>query len=917
LKKVFFVSLIGVVVLCFSMIPLYSLCLAGSLGFTMIPCFFSGDQNAYFCNPDNLLALCLIWVTIPVVGIFLYGSKTILLKVRDKFVLRLIDIQRVSSQKKSISNLTIRNGCLAISFACVFITHFDGIFFGASLIPSNYSGVLAEEGYHQHVETLPERQGRRVTDGQFDLGAAAWQMEPMRYFMRRCILEGESPYWNPYSATGSLGPETLVDVKFSVITIAAALLPFGGYSHQITLLGLLFISSFCLAYLLRRHLVLSYPAVVVGVFCFLNNGFIQTTLMTQMGTPFLLFPVVLLACLSFLSDQRRTSFLAMVFAWSILYSHTFLPSVLLISTFVFLISLAYLVSGPSSRCFRMFPMFCIGPVFGIALLAFMYLPIVESFKYVSLVEEYGRRSIAGIEVKNFISFITPKHFWESYNAFDRYRDMLHSKSLVEYVCHVGVLPFVLVSLGCFGWKHSKRNIVGFCVVFAVFCLLRVFGYIPLFDQMPGFRYIHLHYWYQGVCVAAIFLATIGFDIFYKNEYRVRGPMMLFLSVVLLSVYLAAGEVLLRSIEFRYVIVLFLLVLCGIAFLAFGKLRIWDKSREYLAIGFISLVVLEGLYYINHAKPIIEDTYASSSVVLDYLKETDREDGLPVRLINFTRKGLYPEWGSALEISQVGSLNSSELPWYKEFYRSRFGEERGFKFMAFGSNRVKVLNFEELSFIVSGVEYAMVGLNDTDVLLRLGDSGFVEYARDRHRILLRNPNAVQRTWFASQISLGDGYQNHDLNSVYNIVETDDRDFFESVKAAQSEVRGSMEEVVCDDASFSEYLEVIHFSNAKVEIKGRTEFSGVLVFADAWHPNWSATVNGISTKVAKVNGAFRGIKVDPGEYHIVMKYRPKTLTAGIVISSLTLFALAMLLVLGVHKTRKTQFRAKVADGVRENS
>jgi hypothetical protein len=37
-----------------------------------------------------------------------------------------------------------------------------------------------------------------------DIGGAIWQSEPMMEFMRHTLWTLDSPYWNPYSAAGSL-----------------------------------------------------------------------------------------------------------------------------------------------------------------------------------------------------------------------------------------------------------------------------------------------------------------------------------------------------------------------------------------------------------------------------------------------------------------------------------------------------------------------------------------------------------------------------------------------------------------------------------------------------------------------------------------------------------------------------------------
>jgi hypothetical protein len=55
-------------------------------------------------------------------------------------------------------------------------------------------------------------------------------------FMRFCFQTGNSAFWNPYSGMGSLGPDSLVDQKFSVFTVLNALLGGGSLVYNVTLL---------------------------------------------------------------------------------------------------------------------------------------------------------------------------------------------------------------------------------------------------------------------------------------------------------------------------------------------------------------------------------------------------------------------------------------------------------------------------------------------------------------------------------------------------------------------------------------------------------------------------------------------------------------------------------------------------------
>ena len=66
-------------------------------------------------------------------------------------------------------------------------------------------------------------------------------------------------------------------------------------------------------------------------------------------------------------------------------------------------------------------------------------------------------------------------------------------------------------------------------------------------------------------------------------------------------------------------------------------------------------------------------------------------------------------------------------------------------------------------------------------------------------------------------------------------------------------------------------------------------------DAWHPNWTVTVDGVARHLGRVDEAFRGVVLEPGAHTIEMRYRPRTLVAGQAVSLATLLALSVLLLL----------------------
>ena len=74
---------------------------------------------------------------------------------------------------------------------------------------------------------------------------------------------------------------------------------------------------------------------------------------------------------------------------------------------------------------------------------------------------------------------------------------------------------------------------------------------------------------------------------------------------------------------------------------------------------------------------------------------------------------------------------------------------------------------------------------------------------------------------------------------------------------------------------------------------TRAPGLLVVADSWMPGWTANVDGRPAPVLRGNGAQRVIPLpEPGSHSVFMQYRPPGLSAGCIITILSILAWAVM-------------------------
>ena len=180
------------------------------------------------------------------------------------------------------------------------------------------------------VSLYPERRKRQVIHGLNDHGGAVRQSEPMHGFMAHIFRNGESPYWNPYSATGSLGPETLVDIKFSPFTLLNALAGGTNKTFHAIILSLYVVCLFALIRTVRLYFGFgTVTAFAVAVVYFLG-GYHVAYLNSNVTQTLLYFPVLLLALCWFASRPTMVRWLVAVAANIPVLLTTFLPTTVLV-----------------------------------------------------------------------------------------------------------------------------------------------------------------------------------------------------------------------------------------------------------------------------------------------------------------------------------------------------------------------------------------------------------------------------------------------------------------------------------------------------------------------------------------------------------------------------------------------------------
>lgn len=103
--------------------------------------------------------------------------------------------------------------------------------------------------------------------------------------------------------------------------------------------------------------------------------------------------------------------------------------------------------------------------------------------------------------------------------------------------------------------------------------------------------------------------------------------------------------------------------------------------------------------------------------------------------------------------------------------------------------------------------------------------------------------------------------------------------------------------CDGTST---VEVIRYSASSIRVRARMNCDGLVVIAMTNFPGWSATIGGRATPIVETNGVMPALMVAAGEHEIEIRYRPRSVAIGAVLTAIGWVAT---LILAVRRDQAT--------------
>jgi hypothetical protein len=750
------------------------------------------------------------------------------------------------------------------------------VFLGGSLSPVGLNGVVDRNARPASVQVYPNIPSKDAKTGLQDIGARAWQLVPATKFVHRSLNDNESISWNPYSAAGSLGPETVADLKLSPFVWLVAIFGASATAFTFVLLGFMVLALYCLQRFFVKTLGFGRMAGVAACLAFLFTGFGASDFNSSVGAPYILFPIVLYAITEYRRRGRAPRLLAAVAAYAGFILTTFVSVQLLMLVFVHAVAIATDASltpraaGESTphRVANLLRRQLLVPLLALGVTAFAWLPILDALRHAGGdITSYGSRTLASSGKLRMLKILSP---WLS-----------DSKPWVGYI---GIAPLVLIAAAWPRARRRERGILAVCIGLGAFGLV-LHTSVPLIQRignLPGLRSIRGDYWAALVAAALTIGLGVAIAVISRRGASAAGAALVggVLGLGMLGAWFG-------NFVLSWSVVPFLGVVAGIAVIA-ALVRIAHASRNasrrrLLVLACVALVAVELFSYQNHTRLKRFDVEQHMPGYVRYLQKHLGTD----RVLSAGRGAIYPEWGSALGISQVETENVMQIPSYRTFFQQYVDRAENGLFLQIGAN--SNVRFAPVAAALSLLSVRYIVVDET---LSRFDAAARKYyplvyddtAAGVH--VYRNDAAFDNAFLSPALTT---HRAPPGNYTRRSTQTDDHALLALAHNAGVPTTAAA-------GTRSGDAKVVDKTNTRVEIRIDAKTPAVLVLTDSYYRNWSVRINGRPAHLGRVDDIARGVVVPKGTATVTFQYRSPARSVGMLVSYLTVIGLALALLGG---------------------
>ena len=760
---------------------------------------------------------------------------------------------------------------------------------------------------------------------------------PWLKFWKQNLLDGDIPFWDPYSGLGrpfAADSQTAVFYPLHVLFLLFRV----SFALKICLALHLFIAGASM-YGLGRHWKLDiFPSLLCAISFMFSTWIIAsmeflTKFTTIAWTPLTLLVMTRWQCRwqshtthlpwpgRFWDNFHLTALLGILFAVQYLagYVPMFLWSLILVLFFVF-----------ATGVFRRDSPLFFGSFFAFALAGFIaFLLITPQFLLNWELIHYSERasamdpglSSASLHPRHLLTLLMPYLYGRP-----GYSGQFWGKTLFEFwlgSCYVGILPILFMPLSTLyffrhhgrGEKDDRHFLVLFWIMIGIFGFLLASGqYTPiyqfLYDHVPGFnRFRWPPYFLVWVLVSLSMLSALGYQALLDDTNQASRRMSIAIllpwTCLLLALVLGAlfsstdplthgltGEAFHRAsmrlaqVKNDEFLALFFIVLCLIALIPYffyPRLRSFHRWSHLviLAICFSNLFVISRqIHFI--AQDGIYDREPELLKAIKPIASTDRVHSYGGDMGLWTYGSRDP---SVFEWAIAAGVGSTWVPFH--VFQTWEGGMKQQLFKAIYNSLPNRSSFEANRLLdLMNVRYLVHGDDMQQEILR-GQGSKKVRLEERSSCLPRaylvrrwTPISEPRETFQKLLSTS--------------FDPREEAIIDPASSEQPPIPpNSQLEHKNSDAGKPTGIQSIQYRANQVRIDFLARDRSLLVLTDAWYPGWKAFMDGADRPIWRVNLLFRGILVNPGAHSVLFVYDPWQFRLGEWISLATALSLGFLL------------------------
>jgi hypothetical protein len=303
-----------------------------------------------------------------------------------------------------------------------------------------------------------------------------------------------------------------------------------------------------------------------------------------------------------------------------------------------------------------------------------------------------------------------------------------------------------------------------------------------------------------------------------------------------------------------------------------------KLKAEWMIGAIALLCLIDMWQVNK-RYLNDDMFVEKSVrdTPQQMTATDKQilqdKSLDYRVLNLATS-TFNENETSYYHKSIGGYHAAKLRRYQEMIDAYISPEMSKMMPAISS--------------ANGDMTKVNGDSIYPVLNMLNTKYIIVPLQGGQTVPIQNPYAYGNAWFVDKIDYVDN-ANEEIDKVGKIN-------LRHEAVADAKFKQQLGEAVAQDDMSIVTLKTYAPNQLSYEVK--SDKGGVLVFSEVYYPGWTATVDGQSVEVGRVNYILRAINIKPGSHKVVLSFFPKTVDATETIAYVAYGVLILVILLGIY-------------------